>query len=241
MVLEVLLPGGFTMVLEWLAKGELREQMRALETAAGRQVAPEEPRAATSEEPDIEGAATTTPSPAEPADTSAFSEDLIRWAKLTPSLSDDDLTPYLYLAASFSGTPLLDAGLPVRLRDIAAKLLSSVRAQQKAVTTDDLVGLTAPDGEQLVQHLARAARDRPTEQQAAMLGIIRIVKQHPPLAEIAASALRGIPTADLQPGAILLFQPVDLAIFGDVLHHWLNLAQPGPLKAALTSVLAAQA
>ena len=37
MVLEVLLPEGFAMVLEWLAKGELREQMRALRTAAGHQ------------------------------------------------------------------------------------------------------------------------------------------------------------------------------------------------------------
>ncbi len=167
-VLEVLLPAGFTMVLEWLAKGELREQMRALETAAGRQVAPEEREAAASDEHDTDGA-TTTP-PAEPAYASAFSDDLIRWAKLTPSLSDDDLAPYLYLAASFSGTPLLDAGLPVRLRDIAAQLLSSIRVQQKAVTTDDLAGLTPSDAEQLMQHLAGAARDRPTEQQAAMLG-----------------------------------------------------------------------
>ena len=139
MVLEVLLPDGFTVVLEWLAKGELREQMRALETAAGRQVTPEEPEAATSEEPDTESAAAT-PSPAEPADPSTFSDNLVRWAKLTPSLSDDDLAPYLYLAASFGGTPLFDAGLPVRLHDIAAKLLSSIRAQQKAVTTDDLAG-----------------------------------------------------------------------------------------------------
>src|SRR6266545_1111006 len=37
MVLEVLLPDGFAMVLEWLAKSELREQIRALETVAGRQ------------------------------------------------------------------------------------------------------------------------------------------------------------------------------------------------------------
>jgi KAP family P-loop domain len=236
MVLEVLLQAGFAMVLEWLAKGELREQMRVLETAAGRQVTPEEPGVAASEEPDTQGAATTPP-PAEPADASAFSDDLIRWAKLTPSLSDHDLAPYLYLAASFRGTPLLDAGLPVRLRDIAAKLLSSIRAQQKAVTNDDLVGLNAPDAEQLVQQLVRAARDRPTEQQAAMLGIIRIIKQHPQLADAATSALRGIPAADLQPGAILLFQPVDLAAFGEVLCHWLGLAQPGPVKAALTSVL----
>jgi hypothetical protein len=239
MVLEVLLPNGFTMVLEWLAKGELREQIRALESAAGRQVTPEEPDAASSEPNSADAAAT--PPRAEPTDTGTFSDDLIRWAKLTPSLSDDDLAPYLFLAASFSGTPLLDAGLPVRLRDIAAKLLSSIRAQQKAVTTDDLIGLTAPDAEQLVQHLARAARDRPTEQQAAMLGIIRITKQHPQLAATATGVLRGIPAADLQPGAILLFQPTDVAVFAQVLRHWLGLAPAGPVKAALASVLGAQA
>jgi hypothetical protein len=231
MVLEVLLPQGFTMVLEWLAKGELREQMRALEAAAGRPVTPEETEAESEEG---------SPSAAEPADASAFSDDLIRWAKLTPSLSEDDLAPYLYLAASFSGTPLFDAGLPVRLRDIAAKLLSSIRAQQKAVTTDDLAGLTLSDAEQLVQHLARAARDRPTEQQAAMLGIIRIVKQHPQLAEAASTILRTIPAADLEPGAIVLFQPDDLTAFGEVLRHWLGLSQAGPVKSALTSVLGKQ-
>jgi hypothetical protein len=234
MVLEVLLPDGFTMVLEWLAKSELRERMRALESAAGRQVTPEEPDV-TSSETSADGAAT--PPTAESTDTPAFTDDLIRWAKLTPSLSDDDLAPYLYLAASFSGTPLLDAGLPVRLRDIAAKLLSSVRAQQKAVTTEDLIGLTTPDAEKLMQHLARAARDRPNEQQAAVLGIIRVTTQHPKLGPMARTVLRGIPAADLRPGAILLFQPADVAIFGDVLRHWLGLVPEGPVKAALTSVL----
>jgi hypothetical protein len=240
MVLEVLLPQGFTMVLEWLAKGELREQVRALEAAAGRPVTTQEPETATSEEPvaEAEGGS---PPPAVPADPSDFSDDLIRWAKLTPSLSDDDLAPYLNLAASFSGTPLLDAGLPARLRDIAAKLLSSIRAQQKAVTTDDLAGLTPPDAEQLVQHLARAARDRPTEQQAAILGLIRITKQHAQLAETVMTALRAIPAAELQPGAILLFQPADLAVFGDVLRHWEGLAPAGPVKNALTSALRGQA
>lgn len=235
MVLEVLLPGGFEMVLEWLAKGELREQIRALESAAGRQGAPEETDA--DAETSADEAATP---PAEPAETPAFNDDLIRWAKLTPSLSGDDLAPYLFLAASFSGKPLLDEGLPVRLRDIAAKLLSSIRAQQKAVTDADLAGLTAPDAEQLLQHLARAARDRPTEQQAAMLGIIRITKQLPQLAVAAATTLRGIPANDLRPGAVLLFQPADLAVFGDVLRHWLGSASPGPVQVALTTALGNQ-
>lgn len=242
MVLEVLLPTGFIMVLEWLAKGELREQMRALEAAAGRSVSVEQDTAgsAASDEPSSTDSASVSTS-AESAASATFDDDLIRWAKLAPSLSDDDLAPYLFLAASFSGTPLLESGLPARLRDLAAKLVSSIRAQQKAVTADDLAGLTLSDAEQLVLYLSRAARDRPTDQQAAMLGIIRITKQHPQLADAATSALRGLPAADLQPGAILLFQPVDLEVFGDVLRQWLSLTAPSPVKVALTSVLGAQA
>lgn len=233
MVLEVLLPDGFTKVLEWLAKSELREQIRALEAVAGRQPTPDE---SGDEAPAAETDEATTPQPQ--AEASAFTEDLIRWAKLTPSLSNEDLAPYLYLAASFTGKPLLDEGLPVRLRDIAAKLLSSIRVQQKSVTPDDLVGLTPPDADQLVQHLARAARDRPTEQQPAMLGIIRITKQHPQTAGTALKHLRAIPAADLQPGAILLFQPEDVAAFREMLQHWLDSSPAGPVKSTLTSLLA---
>ena len=76
-----------------------------------------------------------------------------------------------------------------------------------------------------------------TEQQAAMLGVIRITEQHPRVADVATSALRAIPVGDLRPGAVLLFQPADLAVFGDVLRHWLGLAPAGPVKVALTSVL----
>ncbi|MGO9296494.1 MAG: P-loop NTPase fold protein [Streptosporangiaceae bacterium] len=243
MVLEVLLPEGFSMVLEWLAKGELREQMRALQTAAGHQATPAaEPAAGETGEAGPDDGPPAAPTAAgQPAASGAFSDDLIRWAKFPPSLADEDLTPYLSLAASFSGKPLLDAGLPVRLRDIAAKLLSSIRAQQKAVTAEDLAALTTPDAEQLVQHLARAARDRPSEQQAAMLGVIRITGQHPQVADVATTALRAIPAGDLRPSTALLFRPADLPVFGDVLRHWLSLAPAGPVKVALTSALGSQA
>ena len=243
MVLEILLPAGFSMVLEWLAKGELREQIRALESAAGRQAIPagETDEGKTGEGTPGDEAPVVAEADGQPADAVTFTDDLIRWAKLPPSLADQDLAPYLFLAASFSGKPLLDAGLPARLRDVAAKLLSSIRAQQKAVTAEDLAGLTTPDAKQLVHHLARAARDRPTEQQAAFLGVIRITQQHPPVADAAASALRFIPAGDLRPGAVLLFQPADLPVFGDVLRHWLSHVPEGPVKAALMAALGNQA
>jgi len=247
MVLEVLLSDDFEKVLEWLAKGELRGQIRALEMAAGRPPAPDD-------EPDTESAEAASngakpkakakpPSDkTDPTPVPSFSDELIRWAKLTPTkLSSEDLAPYLFLAASFSGEPLLDEGLPVRLRDIAAKLLSSIRAQQKTVTNEDITALTDADAEVLVRHLARAARDRPNEQQAAMLGIIRIVKHHPQITGAARSRLRAIPPADLQPGALLLFQHEDRPMFGEVLDHWFAAAPDGPVKNTLKPLIAEQA
>lgn len=239
MVLEKLLPDDFTKVLEWLAKGELREQIRALETAAGRPPRNDDQPDTKPEEEAANGAKpktrartstkTTDPEPAPP-----FSDELIRWAKLPPTeLSGEDLAPYLFLAASFGGKPLLDEGLPVRLRDVAAKLVSSIRAQQKAVTDADIGALTEADADVLIRHLALTARDRPTEQQAAMLGIVRIVKQHPQTADAARGRLRAIPPADLEPGALLLFKPEDRAVFGEVFDYWFAAATNGPVKNTL--------
>lgn len=239
MVLEVMLPEGFKNVLEWLAKGELREQMRALETAAG-----QPPVGSASSTPAAAADPTSLaeePSTTPPVDTPAFADDLVRWARLTPNLAADDVAPYLFLAAAFSGQPLMDDGLPGRLRDIASKLLSSIRAQQKAVTQEDLLALPTADAELLVVHLIRAARDRPAEQQAAMLGVLRIVKLQPSLVDAVISALRSIPVVDLEPGAIMLFQAEDITTFGPVLRQWHELAAPGPVHKALGVVLGGQA
>jgi hypothetical protein len=226
-------------VLEWLAKNELREQIRTLETAAGRppteEDAPaEEPAEAVSNGAKTKTRAKSSPKPTDSEPAPSFSDELIRWAKLTPAeLSGEDLAPYLFLAASFSGEPLLDEGLPVRLRDVAAKLVSSIRAEQKAVTDNDITALTDADAEILIRHLALAARDRPTEQQAAMLGIIRIVKQRPRSGDAARKQLRAIPASDLEPGALLLFEPDDRPLFGDVFDHWFAAAPDGPVKNTL--------
>lgn len=244
MVLELLMPDGFARVLEWLAKGELREQIKTLQAAAGRSTAPEneQPMAGPKEAKPKGSATQRSTDIADPATTSPFSDELIRWAMLTPTdLSSEDLAPYLYLAASFSGKPLLDEGLPARLRDIASKLLSSIRAQQKSVTDEDLAAMTANDAGELMRHLARAARDRPTEQQAAMLGIIRLVKRHPDIAAATCSRLRAIPASDLQPGALLLFKPEDRTTYGEVIDHWFAGAPAGPVKNTLRPLASAVA
>lgn len=246
MVLEVLLPNDFVRVLEWLAKGELREQTRALETVAGRPPKNEdrpdtEPTVAAPNGAKPKTRAKALTQTTEPDPAPSFSDELIRWAKLTPTeLSGEDLAPYLFLAASFTGKPLLDEGLPVRLRDIAAKLVSSIRAQQKAVTEDDIAALTEADADVLVRHLVLTARDRPREQQAAMLGVMRIVRQHPQIMEAACRRLRVIPPADLEPGALLLFKPEDRAVFGEVFDHWFAGAPDGPVKNTLKPLIKEQ-
>jgi hypothetical protein len=237
MVLEVLLADGFTTVLDWLAKGELRDQMSALEKAAGR---PAPVEASEDAETTVEGEGRAATSGAE-VDPSVFPDDLVRWAKLPPELRGLDLAPYFILAASFTGRPLLDAGLPERLRDIAANLLSSVRAEQKSVDDADILALTSGDALTLAQHLGRAARDRQAAQLTAVRGLLRITRAHSGTTEAAAKLLAAIPAGELEPATILSFLNSDMASFKDVLVRWQSLAPAGgPAKAALDSLLAGQ-
>lgn len=230
MVLEFLLPKAFDQVLGWLAQNTLRDQIGALETAAGRR-ATSEPKSAGATE---KKAAKLAKVPEE--DTRGFDDDLLRWAKLPPSLVGIDLGPYLYLAAAFTGKALLDEGLPPRLRDLAANLGSSIRAEQKSVTQDDLQALTPGDALSLAQHLARVVRDRPTEQAAAMIGFLRISRLHASVQAEAPTLLEAIPGNEVQPATALQFQTTDLLIFQPVLEGWQKNA-PTPTKAAINTVL----
>jgi hypothetical protein len=236
MVLEVLLEEDFKRVLGWLAQNELRERMTALEAAAGRIEAA--PPTSTEESEDEEVTDSETIGEESAADSSAaFGDELIRWAKLSPRLSGIDLGPYLHLAAAFSGEALLDTELPVRLRDLAANLLSSVRAEQKSVRDEDLQGLDPKDAVAMVRHLGRAARDRPTQQRAAILGLLRVTRIHAATGAEAAKLLGAIPASDVEPASILTFNESDRATFQGVLEGWHKSASPGPTKNALASAL----
>lgn len=229
MVLELLLEEEFKRVLDWLATGNLRAEIQRLEVTAGR-AKPTEPRdAASSDQTDRD---------AEPGDVEeagrGFSDDLVRWAKLPPELGTVDLAPYLYLAASVTGVELLDTGLPGRLRDIATNLASSVRAEQKSVTDDDLQGLTDPDAIALVQHLARVARDRRSEQVAAITGLLRVCRFRSSAMASAAQVLRSIPADDLEPATVLLFSGV--GGFEAVIEKWSAEATRPPNRNALKTL-----
>lgn len=237
MVLEVLLPDEFTRLLDWLAAGKLREQLDALEVAAGRPAeedatGPDVPAAeAHDADENTSGSAPTEQKPPE------FPDALVRWAKLPPPLRGVDLASYLYLAAAFQGKPLLDAGLPERLRDIAANLLSSERADQKSVTDEYLSALTSDEARLLVQHLRRMGRDRPSDQRKAVLGIKRIALQHPDTTEEAKRALLAIPPDEVGPATPLLFKlPADIA-YRPVLEHWRDRSSREPVRTAATEAL----
>lgn len=239
MVLEVLLSDDFKEVLGWLAQGTLRDQLTKLEASAGK------PVEALGDVPETE----TQESPAKPARVGAkakpaasvpptakapeFSESLLRWAKLPPTLSGEDLSPYLFLAAAFAGAPLLDDSLPERLRDIAANLLSSSRADQRAVTDADLAALSRQEGEALLMHLGRTVRDQPSRQKTGVTGVLRIARAHAELVPAARKALVMLPGEELTAGTPLLFAKDDHTELFAALEQWKKSATRTPVIAAI--------
>jgi hypothetical protein len=249
MVLELLLPNEFSKVLDWLARGELRERLAELERRAGRVLADAtdatDSAAKAGEEGDAPEPTKAAPSSEESREPSGdegdeFSDNFVRWAKLPPELGDIDLSPYLHLAASFASTPLIDVGLPERLRDIAANLLSSSRIEQKAVSDDDLRGLSAMDARSLVEHLGRMGRDRPGEMLRAVAGILRIADIVPSAASQAEKSFRALPVKDIRPPIILLFGGKPAAQYAALLTDWGVAATDQAVKNAVAAEVAKQ-
>ena len=211
MVLEQLLSEEFDRVLGWLARGTVRSEMSRLEEAAGQGPVEVEPS------PGVDGAPALAPlngisSPSTSEPDQAFTDSMLRWAKLSPPLREEDLSVYLHLAASFAGQTVLDRDLPERLRDIAASLLSPVRADQYSVTDGDLGRLPADDAKHLLQHLGRMGRDRPTDQRKAVEGILRLSRQQGSLGTEACTVLSMIPADEITVPSLLLFQTEDTAL-----------------------------
>ena len=235
MVLEQLLPDEFERLLGWLARGTLRSEMSRLEDAAGRPPA-------IVDQPEGEDGATpsATVDGNQPAAASAtdqeFSDALLRWAKLTPSLRDEDLSGYLHLAASFAGQTVLDKDLPERLRDIAASLMSRSRADQHSVTDESLRRLPVDDGKALLQHLGRMGRDRPADQLKAVEAILRISRQQGALGNECCAALGAIPGDEVNPPAVLLFEPGDTAV-RPALEKWRSQTTNDPTQRAIDMAL----
>ena len=113
MVLEQLLPDEFELILGWLARGTLRSEMSRLEEAAG------QPPTEAEQNEDEDTAESSIPidrnkSRATSTEGQEFPDSLLRWARLAPSLRDEDLGGYLHLAASFAGQTVLDGEIFVQ-------------------------------------------------------------------------------------------------------------------------------
>jgi hypothetical protein len=143
---------------------------------------------------DVAGASTVATSP-DPG----FDDDLIRWAKLDPLLAEVNLSPYLHLAASFSGDLLVSDELPQRLRDVAAQLtvtgpIGSAAADKQATR------VPVDDAGALIRYFSRLGRDRIPEQRGAVTAMGRLAAAHPSLTGAALEGIKRIPAEHLQVG-----------------------------------------
>ncbi len=254
MILELLLPDEFSKVLDWIARGELRQQLSELERQAGRsrtEVSPGDDRTGDNDAAGDDDSAPKTRKKAPNARAQhtseaddGFSENFIRWAKLPPPLGDIDLSPYLHLAASFAGTPLIDVGLPERLRDIAANLTfrkpnraeGGDRRRPRGLTTASELLFFLEPGSALLEHLGRMARDRPGEMIRAVGSILRIAETVPAAVASAEKALKALPAADIRPPVVLLFQGASASTFAPVLDGWLAHSSDQTTKNAIGTV-----
>jgi hypothetical protein len=256
MVLEVLLPDQFQEVLSWLRTGELRDRLSALETLANAPKTGESDDAASAdeaaaEEPEmqankskVDGFEKDTKSVAEPEADDAlapvalaphFSDDLIRWAKLPPDLREIDLSPYLHLAASFSGDLLVSQELPQRLRDLSAQLMALRTVDRKLLSEDRLKALPLEDVRTLVRHLGLRARDRIQEQRGAVSGIGRLASAHPSVVPMALDTFRRLPAKNLGIATAMHLRGLIIPGMEDVITDLAGRMSDGPEKRALTT------
>ncbi|MGW4478042.1 KAP family P-loop NTPase fold protein [Rhodococcus triatomae] len=263
MVLEALFTKEFVRLTGWLAAGELKEHLLALERFAleskdegddqSQDGSAEPGGAETTERGDLDeggdvdprgfdesgekgsgGELTGDTSLALDGSTEEFSEDLRRWALVPPTrLSGLDLAPYLYLAASFQGAPLIATGLSAHLRDIVVKLMGGP-VRRRAVTEEMLKGLSRSDAERLVTYLVATARDSKSEQRDAMSAVVRITEIRPEILPHTISRLQTVRADDLDPGTVLVFS--EMPHYHEVVVPWYNASSPGPTRKTLGTV-----
>lgn len=162
-----------------------------------------------------------------------FGDDLIRWAKLEPPLAEIDLSPYLHLAASFSGDLLISEELPQRLRDAATELMSTGPIGNKAA--EEQAGrLPSDDAALLIRYFARRGRDRVQDQRGSVAAIGRLAAAHPSLAASALDALKRLPVKHLQMSTVVILRGLPLDGIDKVLEDFAARAT-GPVKSALTA------
>lgn len=162
-----------------------------------------------------------------------FSDDLVRWAKLEPPLAEIDLSPYLHLAASFSGDLLISEELPQRLRDAAAQLMSTGPIGSKPAE-EQASRLPVDDAALLIRYFGRRGRDRVQDQRGSVTAIGRLAAAQPSLAASALDAIKRLPVEHLQVSTVVILRGLPLQGIDKVLEDFAARAT-GPVKGALTA------
>ncbi|WP_034652209.1 P-loop NTPase fold protein [Corynebacterium vitaeruminis] len=226
MVLERILTDDFETVLGWLASNQLRDKLDALNVAAnGRVEETEEITLELTEDeapktpPDRKQSTAAQPDQ-EPARDDDFSDTLRRWAKLPPALDASAISGYLYLAAAFAKIEVIDTELPERLRDLASALTSSLKIDRAGVTDEALKMLPEADAQILVRHLGRRTRDQPGLQKFTVESLFRLADHQPTTRPNVVAALKGLPTANVEPATVIKLRPLDRSIYRTVLDTW---------------------
>lgn len=210
MVLEQYFPGEFREVTGWLREQTLRSNLEALEKQAGSSTPDDaeeldEPPAGESKKADD--------GDHKPKDAPRFSDQLIRWARLSPPLSKKEIAPYLVLAASFKSVFLASESLPEAIRDIATQLLSRSPSEARRATDEMLRSLQTSEATRLVAHIGGVIIDDPQRQTAGVVAMLRISRVQPEAVTSVVSALKRISPVDLKVGGLLQLKqddPVDV-------------------------------
>ena len=214
MVLEQYFPDEFREVTGWLREQTLRSNLEALETQAGSST-PEE--TAEDDEAAAGESATADGDDKKQKDAPRFSDQLIRWARLSPPLSKKEIAPYLVLAASFKSVFLASESLPEAIRDIATQLLSRSPSEARRATDEMLRSLQTSEATRLVAHIGGVIIDDPQRQTAGVVALLRISRVQPEAVPSVVGALKRISAADLKVGGLLQLKQGDPAeVFGQL-------------------------
>lgn len=232
MVLEKLFESDFTTVLDWLAGGNLRPKLVALDKVVAAEPVKPKKDAATKLKSTVQ-----TEAQASENSLGGFSATMVRWAKLPPELDAASVSGYLTLAAAFQGRQLIDESLPQQLRDIASALTSSSQLDRTSINKTELAALPKGDVDVLLQHLGRRMQDDPSIQVSTVNGILTLAYLHPDLIAVAGRALLKLPAQELGVPTVLLFNSEGSTQFPDVLAVWKTGSTKVPVTRALDSVL----
>ena len=208
MVLEAYFSDEFRKLAGWLSNNSLRSNIRELERQAG---TPTETADSSAAKPDVDAkpVAKSTNSSSKVTKTTdvestKFTDDIIRWARIQPSLRDKDIASYLVFAASFnSDVTISTGGLSSRVKDVATRLLSPSTSDNRSITNEMIAALSQDEAKILIQHIGGVIVDRPERQTRGVTAILRFARTRSDCVDTAVTALKRIAPKELKAGAVL--------------------------------------